>query len=71
MLRTMLDIGTDDAIMSPPWHNSCICRAYRLVEKIDIYKTVTQINVKKMTTMLREKKYVMPNVHTTGGSGLV
>lgn len=46
MLRTMLNIGTDDVMMNPTWHNPCICRAYSLVEKININKTVTQIDIK-------------------------
>lgn len=54
MLRTTGDIGTDDTMISLPRHKPCIYRAYSLVEKININKTVTQIDV-KMTTTLREE----------------
>lgn len=54
MLRATGDIGTDDTMISLLRHKPCIYRAYSLVEKIDINKTVTQIDV-KVTTMLREE----------------
>lgn len=54
MLRSTGDIGTDDTMISLPRNTDCIYRAYSLVEKIDINKIVTQIDV-KMTTMLREE----------------
>lgn len=66
----MLDIGTDNTMMSPLKHNHCIYRAYSLVEEIDINTIVIQIDV-NMAMLKKRKKYLMPSLLAIGDSGLV